>query len=118
MDKEFEKNKSVPFQENMTWGKEVLQKTASETWNLFENEQNISSVGYIIKKLKELNPNVEIKAFIDKGIIFASVSVEDLKLPDWFYLSNINWITNKNVEQSWTFISINVYPLRYHPSYN
>jgi hypothetical protein len=39
-------------------------------------------------------------------------------LPEWFIFSDINWITNKNIKESWVFVSIMVHPLRYHPRYN
>jgi hypothetical protein len=43
---------------------------------------------------------------------------ENLKMPEWFYFSELNWITNKHADKSWVFVSIKVYPIRYHPNFN
>ena len=40
---------------------EISQKTNEEMKEMFDNELKISSADYIINKVKELNPDVEIK---------------------------------------------------------
>lgn len=88
-----------------------FQQTNEEVWKVLDE----NSLDFIIKKIKELNPNVEIKTCFDKNIIFSSVRVEDLKLPEWFYYSEKNWITNKYNTQSDVYCCIRVFPIGYYP---
>jgi hypothetical protein len=41
----------------------------------------MSSASSIIKKIQELNPGVVMETDLDRGIIYASVNVEELNLP-------------------------------------
>lgn len=101
-------------QRDMSQKEKVFQKTNTEMWKVFDSEFEASSPSFIIEKVKELNPDVEIKTDIDRSIIFASASVEDLKLPEWFYYNQKNWITNKHNTQSGIYGSVHVYPIEYY----
>ena len=59
----------------------VVKKTDTAISKVFENEVKMSSAGSIIKKIQELNPEVEIEADFDRGIIYSAVNVEELILP-------------------------------------
>lgn len=99
---------------DMSQKEKVFQKTNTEMWKVFDSEFEASLPSFIIEKEKELNSSIEIKTDIDRSIIFVSVSVEDLKLPEWFYYNNQkNWITNKHNTQSGIYGCVHVYPIEY-----
>lgn len=95
--------------------KELAEKTRTEIWSVLSPEEEKELIDFVIDVIKKLNPDAEILS--NGGILFSDTPGK-LKLPKWFYFSDINWITNKNVKRSWVFVSINVYPLRYHPNFN
>ena len=92
----------------------LSQKTESNIKKVFDGDDERSLSCFVIQKIKELNPTVEIKTCIDNNVIFSSISVEELVLPKWFYYSRINWITDKYVTQSENYISIRVFPIEYY----
>jgi hypothetical protein len=64
-----------------------------------------------------LNPGVVMETDLDRGIIYASVNVEELNLPRWFYYNQKNGITNKHNTQSGIYGSVHVYPIEYSDPY-
>ena len=92
----------------------VVKKTDTELWKVFENEMKMSSSDFIIQEVKKLNPKVRIEADIDRWLIFSSVDIEKLVLPEWFYYNQKNWITNKHNTQSGIYGNVHVYPIEYY----
>jgi len=92
----------------------VVKKTDTELWKVFENEMKMSSSNFIIQEVKKLNPKVRIEADIDRWLIFSSVDIEKLVLPEWFYYNQKNWITNKQNTQSGIYGNVHVYPIEYY----
>ena len=99
----------------MPKSEKVINETSDKAWYVLNPEKEKSLIKFVIDVIQTLNPDTEI--LCKENIIFCDTP-EKLKLPEWFYFSDINWITNKNIKESWVFVSITVYPLRYHPSYN
>jgi len=95
-------------------GKKVEEKTNTELKVLFEEEMEKSSSDFIINEIKRLNPKVRIKTDSDRWLIFSSVNIEDLILPEWFYFNQKNWITNKHTTKSGIYGSVQVYPIEYY----
>lgn len=98
----------------MTATQKVVEKTNTEFWTLFEEEMEKSSSDFIIEEVKRLNPEVKIETDPDRGLIFSSVDIEKLVLPEWFYFNQKNWITNKHNTQSGIYGSVRVYPIEYY----
>lgn len=92
----------------------VLQTTNSRIWEVLNDEIELSSSSFIIQKIQELNPGVEIKTDVDRSMIFSSLPVEELVLPEWFYFNYKNGITNKHNTQSGRYGSVHVYPIEYY----
>ncbi len=101
--------------ENLSESKKVINETSDKTWHILNLENEKELIKFVIDVIQTLNPDTEI--LCKENIIFCDTP-EKLKLPEWFYFSDINWITNKNIKESWVFVSITVHPLKYHPSYN
>ena len=59
----------------------LSQKTESNIKKVFDSDDERSLSYFVIQKIKELNPTVEIKTCIDNNVIFSSISVEELVLP-------------------------------------
>lgn len=101
---------------NSTWeiskSKILSHKMGFDIKNILDEE----GLDFVIKKIRELNPSVELKKGNNCNIIFSSTSAEDLLLPKWFYYSEINWITNKYTTNSKKYMSIRVYPIEYYDS--
>jgi len=96
----------------------VIEKTDTELWKVFENEKRMSIPNFIIQEVRRLNPNVKIETDPDRGLLFSSVEIQDLVLPEWFYYNQKNGITNKHNTQSGIYGSVRVYPLEYYnPDY-
>ena len=96
----------------------VIQKTDTELWKVFENEKRMATSEFIIQEVRKLNPKVKIETDPDRGLIFSSVEIEDLVLPEWFYYNQKNGITNKHNTQSGIYGSVRVYPIEYYnPDY-
>ena len=96
----------------------VIKKTDTELWKVFENEKRMSTSDFIIQEVKRLNPDVKIETDPDRGLLFSSVEIQDLVLPEWFYYNQKNGITNKHNTQSGIYGSVRVYPLEYYnPDY-
>lgn len=93
---------------------EVVQKTDSEMRALFNEEMKKSSSEYIVQEIRRLNPDVRIETDIDRCLIFSSVDIEKLVLPEWFYYNQKNWITNKHNTQSGIYGSVHVYPIEHY----
>lgn len=100
---------------NLPESKKIINETNIKAWSILGPEKEKFLIKFVIDVIQALNPDTEI--LHKENIIFCDVP-EKLKLPEWFYFSDINWITNKNIKESWIFVSITVYPLRYHPSNN
>ena len=112
-----QENLQSDLSQNCTSRTEKLhQKTSTKMWEVFERELEASSSSFIIDKIIELNPDVEIKTDPDKTIIFASVPVERLVLPEWFYYNLQNEITNKYNTQFEVYWFVQVYPIEYYNS--
>jgi len=92
----------------------VVKKTDTQLWKVFETEMMMSSWDFIIEEIKKLNPDVRIETDIDRCLIFSSVDIEKLVLPEWFYYNQKNWITNKHNTQSGIYGSVQVYPIEYY----
>ena len=96
---------------------EIVEKTDTELWKALEdkNEEEITQ-DFVVEEMKKLNPEVQIET--DRWFIFSSVNIEDLILPEWFYYSEKNWITNKHNTKSGAYVSLIVYPISYYdPDY-
>lgn len=93
---------------------EVVKKTDSGLRLAFDEDMKQSSPDFIIKEVKNLNPDVKIESDPDRGLIFSSVDIEKLVLPEWFYYNQKNGITNKHNTQSGIYGSVRVYPLEYY----
>lgn len=102
------------------WSNEeiVVKKTTTEMLWLFNEEVKMSRPDFVIRKVIELNPEAEIEADFDRGIIYSSVSVQELNLPEWFYYNQKNGITNKHNTQSGIYGSVHVYPIEYSDQYS
>ena len=61
---------------------EIKQKTDSGLRMVFDEEMEKSSSGYIIEEVKRLNPEVKFESDFDRGLIFSSVDIEKLNLPE------------------------------------
>lgn len=92
----------------------VIEKTDTELWKVFENEKRMADPNFIVQEVRRLNPDVKIETDPDRGLIFSSVEIEDLVLPEWFYYNQKNGITNKHNTQSGIYGSVRVYPLEYY----
>ena len=92
----------------------VLQTTNSRIWEVLNDENKMSSSDFIIQKIREINPGVEIKTDVDRSMIFSSLPVEKLVLPEWFYYNYKNGITNKHNTQSRIYGSVHVYPIEHY----
>jgi hypothetical protein len=92
----------------------VVEKTDTQLWNVFENERKMSSPVFIIEEMKKLNPTIKIESDSDRWLLFSSVDIEKLVLPEWFYYNQKNWITNKHNTQSGIYGSVRVYPIEYY----
>ena len=95
--------------------KKVTDEISDKAWYILNPKKEKFLIKFVIDVIQTLNPDTEI--LCKENIIFCDTP-EKLKLPEWFYFSDINWITNKNIKESWVIVSIMVHPLRYHPSYN
>ena len=96
----------------------IVKKTNTEVSKVFDEEVKMSKANNIIERIKELNPNVRIKTDFDRNLMFCSVNVDELTLPEWFYYNQKNWITNKHNTQSGFYGNVQVYPLEYYdPSF-
>ena len=100
-----------------SWNENLVKKTNTEISKVFDEEVKMSSASSIIKKVQELNPGVAMETDLDRGIIYASVNVEELNLPKWFYYNQKNGITNKHNTQSGIYGSVHVYPIEYRDLY-
>ena len=95
---------------------EIIEENVNRNlWNIFDWETEKFLISSVVNKIIKLNSDVEIA--YAKGVLFCD-NPENLKLPKWFYFSELNWITNKHADKSWIFVSINAYPIRYHPNFN
>ena len=92
----------------------VVEKTDTQLWKVFEDEMKMSSPDSIIEEVKKLNPDIKIESDPDRGLLFSSVDIEKLVLPEWFYFNQKNWITNKHNTQSGIYGSVRVYPIEYY----
>ena len=90
---------------------EVVKKTDSGLRLAFDEDMKQSSPDFIIKEVKNLNPDVKIESDPDRGLIFSSVDIEKLVLPEWFYYNQKNGITNKYNTKSGIYGSVHVYPI-------
>ena len=93
---------------------EVVKKTESGLRLAFDEDMKQSSPYFIIEEVKKLNPDVEIESDPDRGLIFSSVDIEKLVLPEWFYYNQKNGITNKHNTKSGIYGSVRVYPIEYY----
>ena len=100
--------------ETTTKEEKILKNASSEVWNVLNSELEMSSPDFVIWKIKKLNPSVTIETDIDRSMIFSSVDIEKLVLPEWFYYNQKNGITNKHNTQSGIYVSIHVYPIEYY----
>ena len=96
---------------------DVVKKTNTEASKVFDAEVKMSSASFIIKKIQELNPDIELEIDMDRNIIFSSIKVEELNLPEWFYYNQKNGITNKHNTQSGIYGTVHVYPMEYSDPY-
>lgn len=90
---------------------EVVKKTDSGLRLAFDEDMKQSFPDFIIKEVKNLNPDVKIESDPDRGLIFSSVDIEKLVLPEWFYYNQKNGITNKHNTKSGIYGSVHVYPI-------
>lgn len=73
-----------------------------------ENNDEILNVNDLIEKLKEVNPGVEFKLSEDEKTILASVTLENLTMPENFYFDIVDGITNRGNAKPGKHISAQV----------
>ena len=97
----------------------LLQKTNDEIREmLFKKEVEESTTENIAKKVKELNPNVEIIFWEMSRTLYSSAAPENLILPEGFYYNEKNWITNKHNTKTGAYGSLHVAPIEcYDPNF-
>ena len=86
--------------------------------NIVERKLEEYDVGSLIWEIKDLNPEVKIEADYDRWIIYSSIGIDELVLPEWFYYNEKNGITNKHNTKTWIYVSVLVKPIeKYNPDY-
>lgn len=100
----------------------ILEKKSEETnaqlWNVLERKSEIYYVDSLIREIKRLNPKVKIKADYDRWIMYSSVDIDKLTIPEGFYYNQKNGITNKHRTTTGAYVSAIVKPIEeYNPDY-
>ena len=86
--------------------------------NIVKRKLEEYDVGSLIWEIKILNPEVKIEADYDRWIIYSSVGIDELVIPEWFYYNEKNGITNKHKTKTWWYVSVHVKPIeKYNPDY-
>jgi len=100
----------------------VLEKKTEETntqlWNALERKNEEYYTDSLIREIKRLNPKVKIEADYDRWIMYSSVDIDKLVLPEGFYYNQKNGVTNKHRTKNWWYVSVSVKPIEeYNPDY-
>lgn len=99
----------------------TLEKNTEETntqlWDVFERSEEYYTDS-LIREIKRLNPKVKIEADYDRWIMYSSVDINKLALPEGFYYNQKNGITNKHTTKTGWYVSVSVKPIEeYNPDY-
>ena len=91
---------------------EIVEKTDAELWEALEEP----TADFLIKEVKRLNPEVQIETDPGRWFIFSSVYVEKLVLPEGFYYTQNDEITNKYIDGIINPVVVKVCPIsHYYP---
>lgn len=89
---------------------EIVEKTDAELWEALEEP----TADFLIKEVKRLNPEVQIETDPGRWFIFSSVYVEKLVLPEGFYYTQNDEITNKYIDRIINPVVVKVCPISHY----
>ena len=73
----------------------TIEKYFSEAMDAYEYQLSIKETDSFVKDLKRLNPDVDIKLSDNYNSIDISKPIDELNIPDGFYVDENNFLTNK-----------------------
>ena len=79
-----------------------------EVMDAYEDQLSINESKEFVEKLKKLNPDVDIKLSDDYNSIDISKSINELNMPETFYVDENNFITNKKNTALSVYVSLKV----------
>lgn len=79
-----------------------------EVMDAYEDHLSINESKEFVKQLKKLNPDVDIKLSDDYNSIDISKSINELNMPETFYVDENNFITNKENTALSVYVSLKV----------
>lgn len=79
-----------------------------EVMDAYEDQLSINESKEFVKQLKKLNPDVDIKLSDDYNSIDISKSINELNMPETFYVDENNFITNKENTALSVYVSLKV----------
>ena len=79
-----------------------------EVMDAYEDHLSINESKEFVKQLKELNPDVDIELSNDYNSIDISKSINELNMPETFYVDENNFITNKENTALSVYVSLKV----------
>ena len=79
-----------------------------EVMDAYEDQLSINESKEFVKQLKKLNPDVDIKLSDDYNSIDISKPINELNMPETFYVDENNFITNKENTALSVFVSLKV----------
>lgn len=97
--------------ENVGSAESTIEESNDLTPEVVENVEvndEVLDINELIEKLKEVNPGVEFKLSEDEKTILASVTLENLTMPENFYFDIVDGITNRGNAKSGNYISAQV----------
>ena len=80
----------------------------TEVMDAYEDQLSINESKEFVKQLKKLNPDVDIKLSDDYNSIDISKPINELNMPEAFYVDENNFITNKENTALSVFVSLKV----------
>ncbi len=79
-----------------------------EVMDAYEDQLSINESKEFVEQLKKLNPDVDIKLSDDYNSIDISKSINELNMPETFYVDENNFITNKENTALSVYVSLKV----------
>ena len=79
-----------------------------EVMDAYEDQLSINESKEFVEQLKKLNPDVDIKLSDDYNSIDISKSINELNMPETFYVDENNFITNKKNTALSVYVSLKV----------
>ena len=80
----------------------------TEVMDAYEDQLSINESKEFVKQLKKLNPDVDIKLSDDYNSIDISKPINELNMPETFYVDENNFITNKENTALSVYVSLKV----------